>query len=44
MKTINISKKKFETLKELDLSKDTFNTEGKMFHMRYSCFVNLHIS
>ena len=35
MKTINISKKKFENLNELELSKYTFNTEGQMYNIRY---------
>lgn len=35
MKTINLSKKKFESLKEVELSKNIFNTEGKIFDMKY---------
>lgn len=35
MKMINISKKKFESLSEVELSKQTLNTEGQMFYMKY---------
>lgn len=35
MKTINLSKKKFESLNKLELSKNTFNTEGQMFDIKY---------
>ena len=34
MKTINISKKKFESLSELTLSKYIFNTEGRMYNIK----------
>jgi len=35
MKMINISKKKFDSLSEVELSKHTFNTEGQMYNIRY---------
>ena len=35
MKMINISKKKFDSLTEVELSRETFNTEGQMFNIKY---------
>lgn len=36
MKIINISKKKYESLFPLELSKDIINTEAKLYHYRYT--------
>lgn len=35
MKIINISKKKFQELKKIDLSREIFNTEGTIYDFEY---------
>ena len=38
MKMINLSKNKFDSLSDVELSKNTFHTEGQIFEMKYNRF------